>query len=73
MIFKAKVKSKKPKVMNNFLSSICVYLNSSVVRFSLRLCVLALVFFFVSIAQAQIAVKGETVWTMAGEAIQNGV
>ncbi|MGI8786288.1 MAG: amidohydrolase family protein [Pyrinomonadaceae bacterium] len=39
----------------------------------LRLCVFALIFFFAANAQAQIAVKGETVWTMAGENITNGV
>jgi len=39
----------------------------------LRLCVFALILFFVSNAQAQIAVRGETVWTMAGEPITNGV
>jgi imidazolonepropionase-like amidohydrolase len=39
-----------------------------------RLCVSAVVFFFLAIAaQAQVAVKGETVWTMAGEPITNGV
>lgn len=53
MIFKAKVKSKKAKVV--------------------LICILALTVFFVSNAQAQIAVKGETVWTMAGEPIINGV
>lgn len=39
---------------------------------SLPLCVLALIV-FVSAASAQIAVKGETVYTMAGEPITNGV
>jgi imidazolonepropionase-like amidohydrolase len=39
-----------------------------------RLCVSALIFFFLAIAaQAQVAVKGETVWTMAGEPIKDGV
>ncbi len=51
---KAKVKSKKAKIMN-----------------LLSLCSLWLI---LSVAvQAQVAVKGETVWTMAGEAITNGV
>ncbi len=39
----------------------------------LRLCVFALICFFASSVCAQIAVKGETVWTMAGEPITNGV
>jgi len=53
---------------------ICVNLRSSAVKISLRLCVFAgfLVLFSAS-SFAQIAVKGETVWTMAGEPIQNGV
>lgn len=38
---------------------------------SLRLCVSALI--FLSVASAQIAVKGETVYTMTGEPIANGV
>ena len=37
------------------------------------LCPLWLILFLVFAAQAQIAVRGETVWTMAGEPIQNGV
>lgn len=41
---------------------------------SLRVCVSALILLLSSIlATAQIAVKGETVWTMAGEPIKNGV
>src|SRR5688500_13915607 len=40
----------------------------------LRLCVSAIILLFISAsAYAQIAVKGETVWTMAGEPITNGV
>ncbi len=39
----------------------------------LRLFAFALILFFVSNAQAQIAVRGETVWTMAGEPVSNGV
>jgi len=51
-----------------------VNLRSSAVKFSLRLCAFAgfLVLFSLN-AFAQIAVKGETVWTMAGEPITNGV
>jgi imidazolonepropionase-like amidohydrolase len=42
--------------------------------FSRCLCVSAVIFFFLAIAaHAQIAIKGETVWTMAGEPIKNGV
>ena len=59
----AKVKSKKAKVMNKLISKICVHLCLSVV--TTFLCVFAV--------QAQIAVQGETVWTMAGEPITNGV
>jgi len=39
----------------------------------LRLCVFAGILFFALNIQAQIAVKGETIWTMAGEPITNGV
>ncbi len=39
---------------------------------SLLLCVFAIMF-FISGANAQIAVKGETVWTMAGNPITNGI
>jgi imidazolonepropionase-like amidohydrolase len=63
MNFKVKVKSKKAKVVQNHLFSICVYLCLSVVSIILT----------VSNVQAQIAVKGETVWTMAGENITNGI
>ena len=63
MNFKAKVKIKNVKVMSPKLLSICVYLCLSVVSISL----------LTSTIQAQIAVKGETVWTMAGENISNGV
>ncbi|MEP6903852.1 MAG: amidohydrolase family protein [Actinomycetota bacterium] len=50
------------------------FLQSFAARFSLRLCFFAGIFLlFISITQAQIAVKGETVWTMAGEPITNGV
>lgn len=46
----------------------------SAIKISLRLCVSAVcLFVFILNAQAQIAVKGETVWTMAGEPITNGV
>ncbi|MEP7074332.1 MAG: amidohydrolase family protein [Acidobacteriota bacterium] len=35
--------------------------------------ILSLLFFTIHIAHGQLAVKGETVWTMAGEPISNGV
>lgn len=38
-----------------------------------RLCAFALISLFATTVQAQIAVKGETVWTMAGDPITNGV
>jgi imidazolonepropionase-like amidohydrolase len=42
--------------------------------FSLRLCVSAVIFLLATTAAwSQIAVKGNTVWTMAGDAISNGV
>ncbi len=52
-----------------------LYLRSSAVKFSSRLCAFALICLLsFSTIQAQIAVKGETVWTMAGEQpITNGV
>lgn len=53
-------------MLNNYARSI--FLNFA----SWPLCVLALIV-FVSAASAQIAVKGETVYTMAGEPITNGV
>jgi imidazolonepropionase-like amidohydrolase len=62
MNFRAKVKNKKAKAGRN-LFSIRVYLWLSVVS----------IFVSVITAQGQIAVKGETVWTMAGEPITNGV
>jgi imidazolonepropionase-like amidohydrolase len=40
---------------------------------ALRLGVVALIFLFAASLQGQIAVKGGTVWTMAGEPITNGV
>ncbi len=53
---------------------ICVHLCSSVDKFSFNLCTLILCFFILSVAvQGQIAVKGETVWTMAGEPVKDGV
>lgn len=42
-------------------------------RFSLRLCFYAFIFLSASSMHAQIAVKGETVWTMAGGPITGGV
>jgi len=49
-------------------------LKPTTVKLSLPVFVFALIFlFFLSTIQAQIAVKGETVWTMAGAPIQNGV
>jgi imidazolonepropionase-like amidohydrolase len=55
--------------------TIRVNLRSSAVKLSLHLCAFALIFLLsFSTMQAQIAVKGETVWTMAGEQpITNGV
>jgi imidazolonepropionase-like amidohydrolase len=44
-----------------------------VFKFTRRLCVSAVLLLFVASIHAQIAVKGETVWTMAGEPITNGV
>ncbi len=54
---------------SKFLTSIA----SNFSFLTLHLCVSALILFFVANTQAQIAVKGETVWTMAGEPITNGV
>ncbi len=62
-MIKAKVKSKKVKFMRNFFFTICVHLCLSVVT----------IFLFAISSTAQIAVRGETVWTMAGENISNGV
>ncbi|HEV7643940.1 MAG TPA: amidohydrolase family protein [Pyrinomonadaceae bacterium] len=43
------------------------------VRFSLYLCAFVVIALCTLTINAQIAVKGETVWTMAGEPIKNGV
>lgn len=63
------------RIKNYELKKIRAHLRSSAVKFSLHpFCVSAICFFVLaSMAQAQIAVKGETVWTMAGEPITNGV
>lgn len=54
--------------------SIRVHRRPSAVKLSWRFCTFALIFLFsLPTIQAQIAVKGETVWTMAGEPITNGV
>ena len=46
----------------------------SAVKFALRLCAFAgFLVLFPAISFAQIAIKGETVWTMAGEPLTNGV
>jgi len=46
----------------------------SVVGITLRLCAFAGIFFVLSVSVfSQIAVKAETIWTMAGEPITNGV
>jgi imidazolonepropionase-like amidohydrolase len=50
------------------------FLQSFTGSLALRLCAFAgILLLFGSITSAQIAVKGETVWTMAGEPITNGV
>ena len=59
--------AKKTEDLNNM--NINAHLNLA----SLRLCVFALILFFTASIYGQIAVKGETVWTMAGEPITNGV
>jgi imidazolonepropionase-like amidohydrolase len=53
------------------LESVNRYRNLRKVVFSLCLCASAVL--FSTSVKAQVAVKGETVWTMAGEAIKNGV
>ncbi len=51
-----------------------VRLYSSAAKFLSRFCICAVCFLVLAVvAQAQVAVKGETVWTMAGEPITNGV
>src|SRR5687768_4241720 len=47
---------------------------TTILRISKRLCICIGIFVFLtSTLQAQIAVRGETVWTMAGDPITNGV
>jgi imidazolonepropionase-like amidohydrolase len=53
------------------LESVNRYRNLRKIVFSLCLCASAVL--FSTSVKAQVAVKGETVWTMAGEAIKNGV
>ena len=71
-IFNAKTQRRKDAKEEKFFST---FISKDFFKIfaPLRLCVFALIFFFSSIIQAQVAVKGEMVWTMAGEAIQNGV
>ena len=71
--FNAKTQSREDaKVFRTFLNIIQPCNISSFAP--LRLCVFALILFFsASGIQAQIAVKGETIWTMTGEPITNGV
>ncbi len=47
--------------------------NKNLQSLCLSLCSLWLILAFASVSHAQIAVKGETVWTMTGEPIANGV
>ncbi|MGI8641769.1 MAG: amidohydrolase family protein [Pyrinomonadaceae bacterium] len=72
-IFNAKAQRRKGakeeiiKLERHFLESYKIFA-------SLRLCAFAFISLFAfSTVQAQIAVKGETVWTMAGEPITDGV
>ena len=58
----AKTQRRREKKRNLFMN---------LLKNPLRLCVFAVIFSFT--AHAQIAVRGETVWTMAGEPISNGV
>jgi imidazolonepropionase-like amidohydrolase len=73
--FNAKTQRRKDaKFIKQFGKKVLLFTFSSFA--SLRLCVFALIVFFTILTiniNAQIAVKGETVWTMAGEPITNGV
>jgi imidazolonepropionase-like amidohydrolase len=69
LIFNAKSQSRKAAIMKNQTIPTEIYLSLA----PLRLSVFALIFFAAATINAQIAVKGETVWTMAGEPITNGV
>ena len=75
IIFNAKSQSRKVAKEGNERFGIQAFtrLPLPLTLATLRLCVFALIFLATWTAQAQIAVKGETVWTMAGEPITNGV
>ena len=84
MNFKAKVKSKKAKVMNRHSTvwspafrriTAAQGFRMHLKAWTLNIMCLSVVTILLSIStvQAQIAVKGETIWTMAGENISNGV
>jgi imidazolonepropionase-like amidohydrolase len=64
-------KTDKTNLMNNIMSHRSVSFLFQ--KFALCLGVSAVFFLAATAANAQIAVKGETVWTMAGEPITNGV
>jgi imidazolonepropionase-like amidohydrolase len=71
-IFNAKTQRRKDaKFLMHFRKAISIFIFSSFAP--LRLCAFAFIFLFAVNAQAQIAVKGETVWTMEGNPITNGV
>ena len=81
MNFKAKVKSKKAKVMNRHSTVWSPAFRRITAAQGFRMHAKAwtpyficlLILLSISTIRAQVAVKGETVWTMAGENISNGV
>jgi imidazolonepropionase-like amidohydrolase len=62
-IFKAETRRRGEIVMKTLARTLLIQ--------SLRLCAFAVI--FTTLASAQVAVKGDTIWTMAGEPISNGV
>ncbi len=70
-IFNAKAQRSEGAKILTPIGTKVLFNNSSFA--ALQLCVFALILFFAANIQAQIAVKGETVWTMTGEPITNGV
>jgi imidazolonepropionase-like amidohydrolase len=70
-IFYAKTQRRKiTKILKRFKES-NLFKNSFFA--ALRLCAFAFILLFAADIQAQIAVKAETIWTMAGEPVTNGV
>ena len=75
-IFNAKSQRRKDARIFGTRSTLVIWISTELVFpiATLRLCVFALIFFTAAVnSYGQLAVKGDTIWTMAGEPIRNGV